>query len=475
MTGPSFQFVGFSILVAVLLSFSRTAMWRQSVMVVATLVFLTFVSSVPAAFVPFAGFVLLGFLSLRLVAGGSALAFRASLVLVLASFFWIKKYIFVPEQLWITSPYVTVGISYILFRMLHLLIEAKDNPAMAKLGFMPVMVYLTRFNTLIAGPIQYYDEYADAETEARTGTIDWFDVGEAAQRIVVGLFKTNILAAVLDQTRLDALGRISGGNPSLLDGALTFGLYPFFLYCNFSGYIDIVVGATLLMGHRLPENFDQPFRATSTIEFWNRWHITLSRWLRTYVYNPLLMSLMRHFPSPALQNVWAVFAFFFTFFLIGVWHGQTGAFLFFGLLSGLAVSVNKITQLVLIAKLGRKPYQKLSANPFYEMFGRGLNITWWGFSLTWFWASWGDAQLLFQRFTLAEHVAMWIVLLIVISAVLEVWVRVRGKVSTWSYKGSPIFESPRLLMAWYTALLFVVAVNAVLSIQSAPKIVYKDF
>jgi alginate O-acetyltransferase complex protein AlgI len=88
---------------------------------------------------------------------------------------------------------------------------------------------------------------------------------------------------------------------------------------------------------RLPENFDRPFSSDNFLNFWSRWHITLSEWLKTYVHNPLLLNLMRRYPSPALQTCWGVLAVFVTFFLIGVWHGQTLVFVFFGVLQGLGV------------------------------------------------------------------------------------------------------------------------------------------
>ena len=77
----------------------------------------------------------------------------------------------------------------------------------------------------------------------------------------------------------------------------------------------------------MPENFDWPFLAENFIAFWGRWHITLSNWLKTYVYTPLLMSSMRRFPAPSLEPYLGAFAYFVTFFLVGAWHGQTSMFL----------------------------------------------------------------------------------------------------------------------------------------------------
>ena len=162
-------------------------------------------------------------------------------------------------------------------------------------------------------------------------------------------------------------------------------IYPLFLYANFSGYIDIVIAMARLMRVRLPENFDRPFSASSVIDFWNRWHITLSNWLKTYVFNPLLVALMRRISSVALQPFLAVFCFFVTFFLIGLWHGRTSEFIVFGMLTGGGMSINKLWQIGLARAMGRKGYRELAKHPIYVAFGRGLNFVWFAFTLFWFW------------------------------------------------------------------------------------------
>src|SRR5208283_1744431 len=142
--------------------------------------------------------------------------------------------------------------------------------------------------------------------------------------IVRGFFKVNVLAVLLHAIHESALTQIGQPVPLWLKLFAAFRLaavYPFFLYANFSGYIDIVIALARLMRVRLPENFDRPFAASSVMEFWNRWHMTLSTWLKTYVYNPLLLILMRRFQaSPGIHPVLGVVCFFVTFFLIGVWH-----------------------------------------------------------------------------------------------------------------------------------------------------------
>ena len=111
-----------------------------------------------------------------------------------------------------------------------------------------------------------------------------------------GFFKVNVLALLLQTAQENLLSQLAQPAPPAVKAFAVFRLavlYPFFLYANFSGYIDIVIALARLMRVRLPENFDRPFSAASFIDFWSRWHITLSNWLKTYVYNPLLLALMR--------------------------------------------------------------------------------------------------------------------------------------------------------------------------------------
>src|SRR4029077_2686093 len=151
--------------------------------------------------------------------------------------------------------------------------------------------------------------------------------------------------------------------------------YPLYLYFNFSGYTDIVIGIAGFLRLRLPENFNRPFSSTNFIDFWGRWHITLSAWLKTYVFNPLTKVLMKRFPSAKAQPVIGVVAFFVTFFLIGVWHGQTPAFLIFGVLLGTGVSVNKLFQILMDKWLGHSAYKQLASNSIYCAFSRGRTFT----------------------------------------------------------------------------------------------------
>ena len=106
--------------------------------------------------------------------------------------------------------------------------------------------------------------------------------------------------------------------------AIAAALFAVYLYANFSGYMDVVIGTARFLRIELPENFHWPFAATGYIDFWGRWHMTLSTWFKTYVYSPLLMTLMRRYPAASAEPYLGVFAYFVTFFFVGVWHGQRG-------------------------------------------------------------------------------------------------------------------------------------------------------
>jgi len=262
------------------------------------------------------------------------------------------------------------------------------GPEKRHIGLGAYLLYTINFTTLVSGPIQRYDEFAQdqfAREPIVLGAANgWLANGADDSRLLQGQRAGHDLQAM----QQDALTQMSQPLPLNLKLFSAFRLviiYPFFLYANFSGYIDIVIALARLMRVRLPENFDRPFSASSFLDFWNRWHITLSTWIKTYVYNPLLIALMRRITAVSMQPVLGVFCFFVAFFLIGVWHGRTSEFVIFGVLQGGGISINKIWQLALTGGLGRKGYKALAQNPVYIAFGRGLTFSWFAFTLFWFW------------------------------------------------------------------------------------------
>jgi D-alanyl-lipoteichoic acid acyltransferase DltB (MBOAT superfamily) len=274
---------------------------------------------------------------------------------------------------------------------------------------------------------------------------------------------------------IDVLLTTSHPTGKLTSGILVFALYPIFLYCNFSGFIDIVIGVGELLGFRLPENFNRPFSARNFLDFWGQWHITLSNWLKRYVFNPLMLTVMRRFPSVSLEPFWAVLAYFITFALIGVWHGQTSEFLFFGFLQGLGVSMNKLYQILMTKALGRAGYKRLAAEPWYRAACRGLTYTWFAFTLVWFWSNWKQMHSFYARLGMAETLAVWFAIFLIATAVLAIWEAIRARVFAFQWDGTTVVDSMYARAAWSCMLAVIVIAVTLLAGQAAPDMVYKAF
>jgi D-alanyl-lipoteichoic acid acyltransferase DltB (MBOAT superfamily) len=259
-----------------------------------------------------------------------------------------------------------------------------------------------------------------------------------------------------------------------VEAALLISVYPVYLYFNFSGYTDFVIGCAALFGLRLPENFNHPFTSVNFLEFWSRWHISLSSWLKAYVYNPLLSGLMRRTQSPVIEPFLAVIAFFVTFFLVGAWHGQTSEFLFFGLLQGGGVSVNKLYQIVLTQRIGRRAYKALAANLLYAAICRGLTFAWFGLTLFWFWSNWTQLHGFAERLGAAPLIIGFAVV-VASSVVLQAAIWVHAGIDSIRFAGTALARSRYVRTAILTVAAVVLLVSGIVLNAPAPEIVYKTF
>jgi D-alanyl-lipoteichoic acid acyltransferase DltB (MBOAT superfamily) len=478
MDSASFQFVMFGLAAALMSNLSRSRVWRSIVLFTASIIFFLQLAHSPFVFLPMAGFLLLGYIGLVLIERGWSKSTVWSILAVIIVYVWLKKYTFLPEGILLRSPYFTLGLSYIFFRVLHLLIESGDNSEKRHIGLGAYLLYTLNFTTLVSGPIQPYDEFARDQFAHDPIVMGPRTVGLQLERIVRGFFKVNVLAMILHAVQEDALSQMSQPLPLTQKLFSAFRLavaYPFFLYANFSGYIDIVISLARLMRVRLPENFDRPFSASSFLDFWNRWHITLSTWFKTYVYNPLLLALMRRISSVALEPLLGVFCFFVTFFLVGIWHGRTSEFVIFGVLQGGGISINKLWQLGLTRGLGRKGYKALAKNPIYIAFGRGLTFSWFAFTLFWFWASWRQIDKVFNAIGVAGWLEVWLAIWLCATAVLAIWEALRAALLSIKTSEGPVLTNRYARVVYATALgLAAFAITFLLN-QPAPDIVYKAF
>ena len=469
MAVPSWQFLVFALVGAALFNLayvrrwqgtSAARHWQEAVWLVMNLAFVWSFAPTVIPLAPLAGFLALGYLCLEMARRSQPLA---PIVLVLAIFIWLKRYSFIPSSLLLPPGVMLIGLSYIFFRVMHLVIDAGQG-AEERIGVVRYLNFTLNFPAFISGPIQRREDYEAHNSLPLTLS----DIGIAVWRMVLGAFKVLVLSAALHawQNSLIA-GLASAAQPIVVVSAIVV-LYALFLYANFSGYTDFVIGIARLYRLRLPENFDRPFSATNFIDFWSRWHISLSQWLRSYVFNPLLMSWMRRYKSARSKQYPSVMAFFITFFLVGAWHGPTSEFLFFGLLQGGGVAGNRLYQVAMTRRLTPAGYRQLSANPLYRATARGLTFTWFAFTLLWFWATWSQISGLAAVLGPLGIMAAAVVTVVCASVVLAI-------PDLFGASTSAVLRSRYTRTAFASAMVLALAVSVLVLNMASPEIVYKQF
>lgn len=478
MNVPSYEFIAFATVVAVLINLSSASRWRRAILLLANgAFFLTFTRDV-LQLLPFGGLLLVGFAGVKLVERRKGKGvFTALIATMVFAFCWLKHYTFVPHQLFLPFAYMTIGLSYVFFRVMHLIIDAYQNTLSGRIGPVSYFNYTLNFTSLVSGPIQLYKDYRRSESE-QPAPLTEGAVGRALERIITGLFKVSVISPLLLYMQARCVTAIAPGL-SLAHGviyaALIMAIFPVYLYFNFSGYMDFVIGVARFLRLELPENFDRPFLSKGYIEFWGRWHMTLSNWLKTYVFSPLLLGLMRLFPSRSSEPLLGVFAYFVTFFLIGVWHGQTATFLFFGVLQGLGVSVNKLYQIAMTRALGRVRYGALCANVAYSSVSRGLTFGWFAFSTLWFWSTWAQLAHFAAILGLSAILIAPVVFIAAATSSLNVLALVQERARDLTLGTARVFASRYVRAAWCTVLFVITISWDVLLNAPAPHIVYKAF
>ncbi len=225
----------------------------------------------------------------------------------------------------VATPYLDVllpvGISFYTFQTLSYTIDVYRKRIEPERNPLKFAFFVTYFPQLVAGPIVRASEFLP-----QLGSRPWLNRERASRGlflIATGMVKK---VAIADFLSVNLVDRVFD-NPELYSGTeVIVGLYAFTMqiYCDFSGYTDVARGSAMLMGLELPENFDRPYQSTNPAEFWRRWHMTLSSWLRDYLYFPLGGSKVS--PGRAYWNLWL------TMFLIGVWHGASWTFVLYGIL-----------------------------------------------------------------------------------------------------------------------------------------------
>ncbi len=242
---------------------------------------------------------------------------------------------------WLTGAHVAapdlvlpLGISFFTFAQIAYLVDVGAGRS-SRGELLDYAFFVSFFAKIASGPIARSTELLPQLSGAageRLAQPDWRCLSLGLFVFAIGLFKKVMLAdplAVWANAGFDAAGAVT-----FLEAWVASFAYTFQLYFDFSGYTDMAIGVGLLLGLRLPENFDSPYRSRDIQEFWRRWHITLSRFLRDYVYVPLGGN--RRGEAITHRNL------VLTFLVGGIWHGAGWTFVAWGLLHGLAASVHRL-------------------------------------------------------------------------------------------------------------------------------------
>ena len=219
----------------------------------------------------------------------------------------------------ITLP---IGISFFTFHAISYVVDVARRDAVAQKGPVEAALYLLFFPQLIAGPIIRYREIAD-QLPVRTVRVD--DLAYGIRRFIIGLAKKMLIANTV-AAPADHIFSLAAADLTAATAWLGVVCYTLQIYFDFSGYSDMALGLGRMFGFRFPENFRYPYVATSVQDFWRRWHLSLSAWFRDYLYVPLGGNRVR--PARVYLNLVTVVA------LCGLWHGANWTFVAWGLFHG---------------------------------------------------------------------------------------------------------------------------------------------
>ncbi len=221
-----------------------------------------------------------------------------------------------------------IGISFYIFHAISYIVDVYRGDAEPSRRFSDFAAFIALFPQLVAGPVLRYKDLA-AQFAHRTHTLDKFT--EGAGRFMLGFIKKVFIA---DSIAPLADNAFALADPTAADAWIGIFAYAAQLYFDFSGYSDMAVGLGLMMGFRFIENFNQPYISRSITEFWRRWHISLSTWLRDYLYIPLGGN--RGSKAATYRNL------FLTMLLGGLWHGANWTFVLWGMWHGAWLCLERV-------------------------------------------------------------------------------------------------------------------------------------
>lgn len=227
--------------------------------------------------------------------------------------------------------FLPLGISFFTFQQISYVVDIHRGSAPPP-RLHEYAIFVCFFPHLVAGPIVHHAEIVSQFQTPHLKTPDWDNIYAGLTLLIAGIVKKVVIADSLSP--MVAVGFDKADSPHLLLSWVSSLAYTFQLFFDFSGYTDMAIGLACMINIRFPQNFDRPYISLDIQEFWRRWHITLSRFFRQYLYIPLGGN--RQGEPRTLANLFAVF------FLGGLWHGAGWTFVIWGTLHGLAVVGHRI-------------------------------------------------------------------------------------------------------------------------------------
>jgi alginate O-acetyltransferase complex protein AlgI len=255
-----------------------------------------------------------------------------------------------------------LAMSFFTFQTIAFLVDAYDDE-IKNINFKKYSLFIIFFPQLIAGPIVKYNNMMSQFDTIENKNINLNNILLGLTIIAIGLFKKVVIADNLS-INVD-FGFANYNQINFIESWITSLSYTFQLYFDFSGYIDMATGSALLFNILLPKNFDSPFKASSLIDFWKKWHITLFNFLMNYIYFPILRSIK------SINFVNAMIVTLFVFIISGFWHGPSWGYVIFGTLHGVGLVTNHI-------------FNKISSFKFYKIISWSLTIIYVNFTLIFF-------------------------------------------------------------------------------------------
>lgn len=279
-------------------------------------------------------------------------------VLILCSFKYLGFFAQTLNDLGITVDVpqigLPIGISFYIFQSVSYLVDVYRLDAPAQKRYADLLLYISMFPQLIAGPIVRYDTIA---REINSRKVDPEDLADGAFRFFIGLGKKVILANQFSEI---ADTFLKNGLDSLSTGGAWIGIlaFTFQIYFDFSGYSDMAIGIGRCLGFHFKENFNHPYCCDTITDFWRRWHMSLGSFFRDYIYIPLGGNRRRQWFN--ILVVW---------FLTGMWHGASWNFIIWGLYFGLIIVVEKFTII---------PWKSRIPKPVLHLYALVLVVLGWG-------------------------------------------------------------------------------------------------